>query len=499
MRFLPGQRGARPDPARARWDRTGPTGRFRILIQQPRGSRVRYTAALALAASIGCGEPHRAPDSHALNVALISIDTLAARHLGLYGYSRDTSPNLDRYAADAIVFENAISTAPKTPESHMSMFTSLYPSVHRVYTIEDPSAIHRLDESVQTLPEILAQNGYATVGLHGGGFVDGRFGFGQGFDEYRRGSQTQAEQWLERHAASGKFFLFYHTYRVHDPYTPHPPYDRRFDGDYAGPIVHDRRALRALAASSKWIDYSKAFWSRVDKSDPREVAHVVALYDGAIAEMDASLASLLQAIDRHAPRTIVILVSDHGEEFGEHGGFTHSQLYAETLHVPLIIRHPDRSGNADRSGGVRIAERVSLIDLAPTILEMLSIPATGEFQGRSLLALIDRTGDARPVLSEFPLADREAIVEGDWKLLRTKGREQLFALHRDPDERSDLLRAHAASDAREVGARRAALREQLDRIVLQNHAVREQRQLQTAREAPSAEVLEQLRALGYLE
>jgi arylsulfatase A-like enzyme len=511
MRFFPRRLGARPDRARTLSDRTRATGQHRVPSQRPRGARVRRAAALALAASVGCGEPHRTSDSLALNVVLISIDTLAARHLGLYGYSRDTSPNLDRYAADAIVFENAISTAPKTPESHMSMFTSLYPSVHRVYTIEDSSAIHVLDERVQTLPEILKQNGYATVGLHGGGFVDGRFGFQQGFDEYRRGSQTQAELWLERNAASGKFFLFYHTYRVHDPYTPHPPYDRRFDGDYAGPIVHDRRALRALAASSTWNDYSKAFWSRVDVNDPREVAHVAALYDGAIAEMDASLASLLQAIDRHAPRTIVIVVSDHGEEFGEHGGFTHSQLYAETLHVPLIIRHPDRSGNADRSGGTRIAERVSLIDLAPTILEMLSIPASGEFQGRSLLGLIDRTGSARPVLSELPLAHREAIVEGDWKLLRKQQREQdwkllrkqqreqLYALHRDPDERCDLLLARAASDALEIDERRDALRERLDRVAQQNRALREQRGWQAVREAPAAEVIEQLQALGYIE
>ena len=412
---------------------------------------------ILLAALVGCSGDLRPADPDPFNVVLISIDTLAAAHLGLYGYPRDTSPNLDRYATNAIVFENAYSTAPKTPESHMSMFTSLYPSVHLVFTIRARSKLHVLDDEIRILPEILKENGYTTVGFHGGGFVDGKLGFSRGFDEYRRGWQQSAEEWLWRNGTKSKFFLFYHTYRVHDPYMPKSPYDRRFDPDYNGPIVHDLEALTKMAGSKEWIDYSTTFWKAVDKNDPEEVAHLVALYDGAIAEMDEDLADLLNANDRYAPGTIVIILSDHGEEFGQHGMFKHNQLYDEVLHVPLIIRHPDRYG------GERIAERVSLIDLAPTILEMLSISPSNQFQGRSLLDHIDQVGDVRPVFSEFPLGKKLALVNRDRKLMVTNEREELYDLRRDPEERRDLRRPEVARSSDDPASELDALRKEMAR------------------------------------
>lgn len=102
-----------------------------------------------------------------------------------------------------------------------------------------------LDPKIRTLPEILERNGYTTFGFHGGGYVAGQLGFSRGFDSYQRGLQHTAEERLWKHAAENKLFPFYHVYHVHDPYTPKPPYDRRFDPDYEGPIVHDRDALRA--------------------------------------------------------------------------------------------------------------------------------------------------------------------------------------------------------------------------------------------------------------
>lgn len=448
-----------------------------------------------LAAFVGCSADHRLadPDPEPFNVVLISIDTLAADHLGLYGYSRNTSPNLDRYAESAIVFENAYSTAPKTPESHMSMFTSLYPSVHGVFTINDPGKLHVLDNEVRTLPEILKEDGYTTAGFHGGGYVDGQFGFGRGFDEYRQGEQRRAEEWLWRNGKKGKFFLFFHTYRVHDPYTPTPPYDRRFDSDYSGPIVHDMESLMKMAESTEWIDYSTTFWSQVDKSDPDEVAHVVALYDGAIAEMDENLVDLLSAIDRHAPRTIVIILSDHGEEFGEHGMFTHSQLYDPILHVPLIIRHPDRHA------GERITERVSLIDLAPTILEMLSIAPNDQFQGRSLLDPNDPVGDARTVFSEFPLGERMALVKRHRKLMLTNGHEEFYDLRQDPEEQRDLRLSEIERSSNDSATGLDALRKEMAQVTRENTFVRDRLGLRESTEAPEDEVLQQLKALGYLE
>ena len=441
----------------------------------------------------GCRGDTPSADPDALNVVVISIDTLAAGHLGLYGYPRDTSSNLDRYAANAVVFENAYSTAPKTAESHMSIFTSLYPSVHQVFTISDPSRLTVLDDRIVTLPEILQRNGYTTVGFHGGGHVDGQLGFSAGFDRYHKGAQRTAVEWLWRNAKKNKFFLFYHTYRVHDPYTPTPPYDRRFDPDYEGPIVHDMKALMGAADSEEWIDYSRIFWQMVDESDAEEVAHVVALYDAEIAEMDEDLADLLNAIDRYAPGTIVIILSDHGEEFGQHGAFTHRQLYGEVLHVPLIIRHPELRG------GRRIAERVSLIDLAPTILEMLSIPPIGQFQGRSLLDRIDREGEPRPVFSEFPLQKQLALIDRDWKLISTSEREEFYELGRDPEERRDLRRLEAAQPPADSVSELKEMRKQMARIARDNASARGRLGVRVSTEAPNGEVLEQLRALGYLE
>ncbi len=456
---------------------------------------VMFLYGVWLALFSGCSADHRAadPDPEPFNVVLISIDTLAADHLGLYGYARNTSPNLDRYAGNAIVFENAYSTAPKTPESHMSMFTSLYPSVHGVFTIDDPGRLRVLDDEVRTLPELLKEDGYTTVGFHGGGYVDGQFGFARGFDEYHRGDQRRAEEWLWRNGKKNKFFLFFHTYRVHDPYTPTPPYDRRFDPDYSGPIVHDMESLMKMAESTEWIDYSSTFWSQVDKSDPDEVAHVVALYDGAIAEMDENLVDLLSAIDRHAPRTIVIILSDHGEEFGEHGMFTHSQLYDPILHVPLIIRHPERQA------GERITERVSLIDLAPTILEMLSISPSSQFQGRALLDPTDPVGDARTVFSEFPLGERMALVKRDQKLMLTSGHEEFYDLRRDHEELRDLRLSEIEHSPDGSATGLDALRKEMARVTRENAFVRDQLGLRESTEAPADEVLQQLKALGYLE
>lgn len=445
-----------------------------------------------LIAIIACDSTPRRADPDAFNVVMISIDTLGADHVGLYGYPRDTTPNLDRFAAGAIVFENAYSTAPKTPESHMSMFTSLYPSVHGVFTITDPSKLNVLDDRIVTFPEILQQHGYTTVGFHAGGLVNGQLGFSRGFDEYRRGKQMDAEAWLQEHGTERKFFLFFHTYRVHDPYTPRPPYDRRFDPDYDGPIVHDMKRLKEIARSKKW-GYKQVFWDRVDKNDPEAVAHIAALYDGEIAAMDKDLPELLTAIDRHAPRTIVIFLSDHGEEFGEHGKFRHEQLYSELLHVPFIIWHPDRPN------GNRISERVSLLDLAPTILEMLSIQPHTEFQGRSLMTVIDGDSGARPIFSESPLQNILAFVNDEQKLIATDDREELYDLRNDPKERRNLIDANESDGPEPTPETVAGLRAGMTRLVQQNLSLRSELGIQGASEKPSDAVVDQLRALGYLE
>ena len=430
------------------------------------------------------------------NVVLISLDTLAARHLGLYGYFRDTSQHLDAYARGATVFLEAYSTAPKTAESHMSIFTSLYPSVHGVNTIVDDRRGSSLDRDIHTFVQILKEHGYTTVGIHNGGFLGPEFGFGRGFDVYEAGAQHQAMEWLERKSKGEPFFLFYHTYWVHDPYCPKPSGDQRFtDLSYSGPIVHVRDDLRKLADGKDWAAVHGAFWDRVDKEDPEEVAHVVALYDTLIAQLDESLAVFLEAIDRLAPNTIVIIMSDHGEEFGQHGMFVHEQVYGETTHVPLIVRHPDLGH------GRNVEQRVSLIDLAPTILDLLSIPRSEQFQGRSFARLLVGEGQPRPILIDF--RGRQALIEGDHKLITHKGRHELYDLIEDPGEHANLLSGILQTFwQRLVGNEREDyrhLRAALLGAQAANVAKREALDVRIEAAELDEKSLERLRSLGYLE
>lgn len=418
------------------------------------------------------------------NIVLISLDTLGAKHLSCYGYERETSPVLDEFAEDSILFLDAYAASAKTAESHMSMFTSLYPSVHGVYTRADKNRVIRLGDTVTTLAETLKADGYRTVGFHGGGFVSGQFGFDRGFDLYRRAEQHEAQTWLRNKAGQGKFFLFYHTYHVHDPYTPSPPFDTVFDTGYRGEIVHDRNRLTGIAGSSEWQAYSEAFWARVDKSDPADVEHLVALYDGAIRELDAKLARLFATIERHAPHTVVIVLSDHGEEFGEHGNFLHNQLYDEILRVPLIIRHPGL-------GGMKVAERVSLIDLAPTILDMAGLPALDQFQGRSLLDGIEVTRQRQaPIYSELPSFVLKSLIERDTKVMSSEEGWELYDLAADPEERNDLHERHPEF---------VELQKRLQAQATDNVALAEALATAGTEQLLDEETLEQMKALGYVK
>ena len=422
------------------------------------------------------------------NLALISIDTLRADHLGCYGYPRNTSPNIDRFADEATVFLNAYSTAPKTAESHMSMFTSLYPSVHRVFTVIEEAKINVLDENISTLPQLLNARGYTTVGFHGGGFVDEKFGFGRGFDVYRKSSQGEAEAWLKENAAKGKFFLFYHTYAVHDPYTPSPPYDTLFDSDYHGKIVHDPDVLVEMSGSSRRRQLHEVYWDRVDKNDPVDVGHLIALYDGAIAEMDSELGNLFNSIETYAPQTVVIFLSDHGEAFGEHNGvFLHSQMYNEAVHVPLIIKHPDKPG------GAKIKDRVSLIDLAPTILNILSIEPVEQFQGKPLTEDGGKHHQGQIVFSEYPGQSKLAVIGNDKKLISKKQGFEFYNLLDDPEELHNL----ANVDNAELDF--LILKDALNGIANANKGSEKALNRQRQQDYLTQETIDGLKALGYIK
>jgi arylsulfatase A-like enzyme len=428
------------------------------------------------------------------NLLLISIDTLRADRLGAYGAPLPTSPTFDRrLAGEGVLFETAWSQSPKTTPSHMTLFTSLFPSVHGVELWDGTAPGHALRPGIHTLAEVLRNAGYATAAFTGGAHMEGGWGFRQGFQVYEEcdGEELgRARRWLRRHA-DRPFFLFFHTYQVHDPYLPPLATVDRMDGAYRGPLRDVVRELRNDPGA--WVDAHRRFWSAVDRDDPASVAFVSHLYDAGVLHMDeTTLAPLLEhlaALGRERD-TLVVFTADHGEAFLEHGRFLHDDLHAETLHVPLVFRLPGRL-----PAGHRVAAPVRLIDVMPTILDLLGVAGPPGMQGRSLAALArggGDAGDAPPVASEFssPAHGRvyEALRAGGRTYVVDGGAEHLYA---DAAEHEDVA-------AREP-ATLAALRAELD-------AWRAACRARAATLGPPGDVLvprdenvQRLRALGYIE
>ena len=430
------------------------------------------------------------------NLLLVSIDTLRADHLGAYGYGLPTSPTIDaRLAGEGVTFTDVYSQSPKTTPSHMTLLTSLYPSVHGVELWQNGKPAHVLNPAVHTLAEVLKNAGYATAAFTGGAQIDPVRGFDQGFDLYTVGGQLRrARRWLGRHRWQ-RFFVFYHTYDVHDPYLPPDGYIRLFDPEYRGRVLDAVHRLRAEGGMSvaAWEGISRRFWDSVDRSDPRDVRFVERLYDAGIRRMDAeTIGPLLDRLDQLglARDTLVGFTSDHGEAFGEHGQFQHDDLYAGTLHVPLVLRWPGRL-----PAGLTIASRVRLIDVMPTILELLGVPAPPSLQGQSLTPLLHdaySSPAAEGAVSEYGDGRvYESLRRGGLSYIVDGSEERLFDLLRDPAERQNVL----ATRPEEAVAMRAALEGWRRNC----RALAPLLGPRGGTIAPSDETARRLRALGYME
>ncbi len=432
------------------------------------------------------------------NLVLISIDTLRADRLGAYGHTLPTSPAVDRrLAGEGVVFERVLSQSPKTTPSHMTLFTSLYPAVHGIELWDGQTAGPVLSPRVHTLAEVLRNAGYATAAFTGGAHMHRARGFGHGFRRYRHDDQLRrSRDWL-REKAGRSFFLFFHTFEVHDPYKPRPELIPLFDGEYGeGPILDAVRRIHAGGVAG-WERGHKLFWEAVDETDPRDVRFISRLYDAGIRQMDdRTLTPLLDELDALglANDTLVVFTSDHGEAFGEHGRFLHGDLYQGTLHVPLVLRWPGRL-----PAGTRVAQRAGLIDVMPTVLELLGVPApTQQLQGRSLAGLArGETSDGHgTVVSEYSHRAQgrlfESLRQGDDVFIHEGGRNVLFDLSNDPGEDAD----RSAADPDRVTAMRAALDRW--RAACQALAARFGPSATDA-ETPDAATLRNLRALGYVE
>ena len=371
------------------------------------------------------------------NILLISIDTLRADGLGCYGNPRDTSPQIDSLAALGVRFSRALALSSWTLPSHMTMVTGLQPSVHGCRASPMwTRTFDRLDERWVTLAEVLRGWGYATVAFTDGRLVGPAFGFDQGFeicDDSGHGIRRIAEKaidWLDRDHGQRPFFLFLHCYDVHH-YRPPEEYAELFVDDAPERIVALRNRGKELEARLN----ANAF----DWMDPAEVDYIRALYDAEIRKTDAACGRVLANLRRQglAGETIVIVTSDHGEEFWEHCGTGHGwSLHQHQLRIPLILRVP---GVAEPG---RIDDQwVGLADLMPTILDLLGLPIPSEVQG---ISVASRLAAAR-VESEIPREARapervflaEASHLGNQKCLIAEGHSYLF--HGYPPIGEDLF------------------------------------------------------------
>jgi arylsulfatase A-like enzyme len=379
------------------------------------------------------------------NVVLVSLDTLRADHLGIYGYQRDTSPEIDRiFSTSGIVVDRTYTQATSTLYAHTAMLTGLLPST-ALAKVEQSKVIYGW---VPTLAEVLRRAGYRTAAYTEDAFVSAQFGFARGFERYYEELGEKASPapgatsdaggmrvtpgfiattfdrglaWLRDHT-NEQTFLFLHTYEVHSPYAPPPAYEHYF------PTPADADA------------------PRIDTD----------LYDREIRYTDAQVGRLVDALDELDPdhHTILIVTADHGEEFGEHGHRTHGPgLHDEVLHVPMLIRAP-----ALLPAGQRRPGPMALVDLTPTVLDLVGVAAPADLEGRSLAAHV-RNGDPidiAPIYTEAfsPYAatyhglDTSWISPGfavtDWprRLIRLRtpdgARYEGFDLEADSGEKNDL-------------------------------------------------------------
>jgi arylsulfatase A-like enzyme len=382
----------------------------------------------------------------------------------------------------------------------MTLLTGLYPVAHGVMNLGDGPDL-ALSRDVRTMAELLTAEGYLTGAHTAGGHVSQVLGFDRGFGSYSQGGSVEAifaraaslaEQFVTRRAS---FFIFVHTYQIHDPYVPPSRFQIFSDQTYSGAIVGDGEELRRLAGD-EWSRQHEVYWSRVRHDDPHDLQRLQDLYDASILYTDVQLGRLLDRLRSSGAYddSLIIVLSDHGEEFGDHGGYLHNTVYEEILRVPLIIRFPRERGSAWR--GHRVADVVRLVDVLPTILEYLRLPAPRQLQGESFLSLIHRpgTGRTRPVWAQWPRLKKpgpESLRLEHWKLIEN-GRSagvQLFDLVTDPRELRDLASAEAVQVGRmrEILARLSALSLELRAGSAAGEAV-----------AISPELEQQLRALGYL-
>jgi arylsulfatase A-like enzyme len=456
-----------------------------------------------------------------------------------------TTPNLDRFSREGVVFKNAYAANSWTLPSHASIFTGLYPSKHGADHTSD--SLHgeagqkqeyldwykllsrnftKLSKEHQALAEILSAGGYRTAGIIGGIFCNSIFGLSRGFDYYDDevpsfnikfflvyqvidrvfslndfftqygylGKRIAADlnnsafKWLEKNHEH-PFFLFINYMDAHTPYLPPSQYERYFGKDSKNFIVsHYGKDNPSFITAETNLIQTVLYGSH--QLTPEEREHIVNLYDGGIHFIDYSLGTLFDKLKnlKVYDNTMIIITSDHGEAFGEHNHMEHGRtLYEEVLRVPLIIKYP----SAYHQRGV-VEKRVSLVDLMPTILSFLGSPVPAGIDGEVL------ENSNHPVIAELMMGiakkrdnrvrDLRAIYQGQEKYIwASNGSNELYNLKKDPQEEENLVKKFP----QRVEAMERALRDWLASV----KPATTERERVTINKTTE----EKLRALGYLK
>jgi arylsulfatase A-like enzyme len=418
---------------RALADRPTAAGSMGLDLVRPRVMAPRADPAGGAAQAGEAGLP---------NIIVYLIDALRRDHLGVYGYPRGTTPRIDAFARDAAVFHSAVAQAPWTRPAVASIFTGLNPPSHGVTRRRS-----NLPDDLPVLPELLREIGYRTLAVVTNGNVSQTFGFDRGFDEFHYLPEEDpvtfhafsdragdiAIRWLESANRDQPFFLYLHTTDPHSPHTPPAPYRERFapqvanPGAWTMPLDRDRVTGEGPA--------------------PGAVADTIALYDGEVAFNDAQFGVLMDRLRELGlyESSLIVLLSDHGEAFLDHGNQGHgTTLFEEEIAIPLLIKLPE-----GRGASTAVPDVVRQIDILPTLLDQLGHPPPSGVQGRSLLPrLRGGSGGEAPATAFSHLArnrgEWRSATDGSHKLIHSRAYEgggqriRLYQTDLDPREYRDV-------------------------------------------------------------
>jgi arylsulfatase A-like enzyme len=372
-----------------------------------------------------------------MNIILIVVDTLRASRLGCYGYSKPTSPTLDRMAAQGARFERCFAPGIPTTPAHTTLFTGLHPLTHNIVC---HGGQVDLDRKIPVLPEYLQDAGYTTAAVDN--LYDIKPWLARGYEFYINPAfrhklrllvsceeiNARAIPWIQSHARE-PFFLFMHYWEPHTPYLPPERYRTFYPSD-RDPFAPEHTSFAPIKRQPFWDMFGDTWFNKLGPVTDAE--YIASLYDGEIRHVDDGIAQLLAALDTTglAEDTLVIVTGDHGESLYSHDiFFDHHGLYEDTIHVPLIFRYPRKI-----PAGTTIRPMVQHLDLVPTLLEAVSAPIPARLEGQSLWPLAtgqtDQGGWERVICCE-------CTWQAKWAL-RTE--TEKFILAREPDFHNMPLR-----------------------------------------------------------